>query len=90
MRAKENPTNMVRVTLEEVRNARMTPEQQARFAAMTDDDIVYDDDSPDTSNWPDEAWTRPGVAERKAPASMNGKQPAAQANSAGKRKAHAR
>lgn len=50
------------MTDEEVRNARLTPEQHARFVAARDEDIVYDDDNPDTSDWPDEDWVRPGLA----------------------------
>lgn len=57
---KKEGTKLVTVSLEEAMAYRMTPEQSARFAAIRDEDIVYDEDSPDTSAWPDEGWTRPG------------------------------
>jgi hypothetical protein len=84
---KSADTKFVEYTLDPANPPRLTEEEKARYDATTDADIVYDEDSPDTSGWPDEGWTRPGLAERKAPASQNGSR---QANGAGKRKAHTR
>jgi len=77
-------TRTIIKTSEQVRAARMTPEQRARFAALRDEDIDYSD-IPDQGGKP---FTRPGSLEN----FFHGmkKQPAAQANGAGKRKAHAR
>jgi len=59
----------VSFTLDPANPPRWTEEEKRRFDAMTDDDIDYSD-IPDTSDLT--GWTRPGLAERKAPASPNG------------------
>jgi uncharacterized protein (DUF4415 family) len=48
---------MVRITLDEALQYRMSPEEKARLDAMTDDDIDYSD-IPDQSDRKD--WIRPG------------------------------
>jgi uncharacterized protein (DUF4415 family) len=49
---------IVRRTSEQIKAARMTPEQQARFDAIREEDIDYSDipEPPD-----DAVWTRPGA-----------------------------
>jgi hypothetical protein len=69
---KSDDTKYVKFTLDPANPPRLTEEEKARYHATTDADIVYDEDSPDTSDWPDDMWTRPGLADRKAPASPNG------------------
>jgi hypothetical protein len=80
---KGTTTRTVTRSVDQVRAARMTPEQSARFAAIRDEDIDYSD-IPDQGGKP---FTRPGSI-------LNffndaKKQPTAQANGAGKRKSHA-
>jgi uncharacterized protein (DUF4415 family) len=55
---KGTATRTLTKSVEQVRAARMTPEQQARFDAMTADDIDYSD-IPDQGGRTD--WTRPGI-----------------------------
>ena len=73
---KSTTTRTLVKSAEQVRAARMTPEQSARFQAMTDDEIDFSD-IPDQG---DTGWTRVNPL----------KHPAASANGAGKRKARAR
>lgn len=54
---KRKATKMVRITLDEALQYRMSPEEKARLDAMTDDDIDYSD-IPDQGDRTD--WTRPG------------------------------
>ena len=63
---KKETSRMVKFTLDPANPPTMTPEQMARWEAMTDDDIDYSD-IPDQTGF--DAATHHGTAERKATAS---------------------
>ena len=55
---KKETSRMVKFTLDPANPPTMTPEQMARWEAMTDDDIDYSD-IPDQSEVPLEQWKTP-------------------------------
>jgi hypothetical protein len=83
VKSETTKSRTVSFTLDPANPPRWTEEEKRRFDAMTDADIDYSD-IPDTSDLT--GWTRPGLTERKGPASPNGNRNANGRNAAAKKK----